>query len=71
MNIAEVRQLPLNEKLQIMEALWEDLRSRAEELVVPEWHKQLLDERRKAVEEGREEVLDWDEVKNSLGKQQG
>lgn len=71
MNIAEIRQLPLNEKLQIMEALWEDLRSRAEELVVPEWHKEILDERRKAVEEGREEVLDWDEVKNSLGKQQG
>ena len=67
MSVAEVRQLPLAEKLQIMEAIWEDLRSQAEQVPVPAWHKELLDERRKAVEEGREEVLDWDAVKNSLG----
>ena len=36
-------------------------------LPVPPWHKQLLDERRKAVEEGREEVVDWDAIKDSLG----
>ncbi len=50
-----------------MEAIWEDLRARADELPVPGWHKELLDGRRKAVEEGREEVLDWDSVKDSLG----
>jgi putative addiction module component (TIGR02574 family) len=67
MSIAEIRRLPLNEKLQIMEALWEDLRAHAEDLDVPEWHKEVLDSRRRAVEEGREKVLDWDEVKSSLG----
>jgi putative addiction module component (TIGR02574 family) len=67
MSVAEVRQLPLAEKLQIMEAIWDDLRAQAEQVPVPAWHKELLDERRKAVEEGREEVLDWDAVKNSLG----
>lgn len=67
MSIAEIRELPLNEKLQLMEALWEDLRSREEVVPVPEWHKELLDARRKAVEAGQEPVLDWDEVKHSLG----
>ena len=67
MSIAEIRQLPLAEKLQIMEALWDDLRAHVEGLPVPEWHKELLDSRRKAVEEGREQVLEWDEVKSSLG----
>ena len=67
MNIAEIRLLPLSEKLQIMEAIWEDLRNHAEAVLVPDWQKKLLDERRKAVEEGREQVLDWDEVKHSLG----
>ena len=66
MSIAEIHQLPLNEKLQIMEAIWEDLRARAEELPVPDWHKELLDARRKVVAEGREQVLDWDEAKRSL-----
>ena len=67
MTIAEVHQLPLSEKLQIMEAIWEDLRSQAEAVPVPDWHKELLDARQKAVAEGREEILDWDIVKNSLG----
>src|SRR6476659_4927429 len=66
MSVAEVRQLPLAEKLQIMEAIWEDLRAQAEQVPVPDWHKELLNERRKAVEEGSEEVFDWDAVKNSL-----
>jgi putative addiction module component (TIGR02574 family) len=66
MSIAEVRQLPLAEKLQIMEAIWEDLRAHAEQVPVPQWHRDLLDERRKAVEEGRERLLDWDSIKDSL-----
>ena len=68
MSIAEIRRLPLAEKLQIMEGLWEDLRSRAEDVPVPDWHKELLDRRRQAVESGQEKVLEWDEVKDSLGK---
>jgi hypothetical protein len=69
MSIAEVKQLPLAEKLQIMEAIWEDLRAQAERVPVPQWHRDLLDERRKAVEEGREELLDRDVIKDSLSSQ--
>jgi len=66
MSIAEVMQLPLAEKLQIMEAIWEDLRAQAERVPVPQWHRDLLDERRKAAEEGREELFDWDSIKDWL-----
>jgi hypothetical protein len=71
MSIAEIRQPPLAEKLKIMEAIWEDLRAQAEQVPVPAWHKELLDERRKAVEEGREQVFDWDSIKDSLGSHNG
>ena len=67
MSITEIRELPLHEKLQMMEVLWEDLRLHAEGVPVPQWHKELLDARRKAVEAGQEQLLEWDEVKNSLG----
>jgi len=70
MSITEIRELPLHEKLQIMEVLWEDLRSHAEGAPVPQWHKELRDARRKAVEAGREKILEWDEVRNSLGTRQ-
>ena len=66
MSISEVKRLPLAEKLQIMEAIWDDLRAQAERVPVPQWHRDLLDERRKAVEEGREELLNWDKIKDSL-----
>ena len=67
MTITEIRKLPLSEKLQIMEAIWEDLRSQAEAVPIPDWHRKLLDARRKAVDEGHEGVFDWDEVKRSFG----
>jgi putative addiction module component (TIGR02574 family) len=66
MSIAELKKLPLNEKLQIIEVLWEDLRNQEEAVPVPEWHKKILDERLKAVEEGREEILEWDDIKHDL-----
>jgi putative addiction module component (TIGR02574 family) len=66
MSIAEIHQLSLSEKLQIMEAIWDDLRARADELPVPQWRKDLLDARLKAVSECREKTLDWDEVKHSF-----
>ena len=69
MSITEIRQLPLHEKLQIMEALWDDLRANADAVLMPDWQKQLLDARQKAVSEGRERVMEWDEIKDSLGKQ--
>ena len=68
MSIAEICRLPLKEKRQIMEALWEDLHFHVEKEPVPQWHKDILDERRNAVEEGREKILDWDEVKNAIGR---
>ncbi len=67
-SIAEIRQLPLHEKLQIMEALWDGLRANADAVLMPDWQKKLLDDHRAAVSDGRERVLEWDEVKDSLGK---
>jgi putative addiction module component (TIGR02574 family) len=66
MNITEVRQLPVREKIQLMEILWQDLRAASETAPVPKAHRQLLDARRQAVEAGTEAVLDWDEVKDDL-----
>ncbi|MBG7608457.1 MAG: addiction module protein [Verrucomicrobia bacterium] len=67
MSITEIRKLPLHEKFQIMEALWEDLRPEIEKTDIPEHHKKLLDERRARVKSGEERLLDWDAVKNSYG----
>jgi len=67
MSIADIRKLPLSEKLQIREAIWEELRQNAENVAVTDWQKKLLDTRRKAVVQGCEKILNWDEIKDSPG----
>lgn len=68
MSLAEVTMLSLKEKLQIMEAIWLDLRSHVEKLDIPADHLRILDERTSRVAEGSSAPLDWDEVKHSIGK---
>lgn len=68
MSIAEIHQLPIEEKLRIMEALWEDLRDRFERMPIPESHRALLDDRRARVQSGAVQLLDWDTVKTTIGR---
>jgi putative addiction module component (TIGR02574 family) len=67
MNTIEVSKLPLREKLQIMQSIWEDLAGHVDRLEVPQSHKDLLDERRRRVETGESKILDWEEVKHTIG----
>ena len=68
MNTIELSQFSLREKLQIMELIWEDLRSHVDSFEVPQSHKAILDERRRRVESGEAKILNWDQVKHSIGK---
>lgn len=68
MSIAEIRSLPLREKFQILEAIWDDLSSRIEEMAVSPAVRDLLDERIERVRSGAAEVHDWDAVKFSIGR---
>jgi putative addiction module component (TIGR02574 family) len=68
MTATEVRTLPLLQKVQIIEAIWEDLRDRFEQVELPPRVQALLDERRARVREGSAKVLDWDAVKSSVGR---
>ena len=68
MSIAEVSKLPLREKLQIMEAIWMDLREHVEVMEIPESHRRLLDKRRARVAGGTSTLLNWDQVKYSIGR---
>ncbi len=68
MSVAEIKALPLREKLQIMEEIWLDLRERVAGMAIPEDHRKLLDARRARVESGQSRLREWDEVKNGIGR---
>lgn len=69
MSITEVRSLPLREKLQILEVIWEDLSSHVDAMEISPSERELLDQRITRVRDGETDVHDWDSVKNSLGRQ--
>ena len=65
-------ELPLDsmsttEKLQLMESIWDSLRN-APDLPAPEWHRELLAERTRQLENNEVEFSDWDDVKIRLSE---
>jgi len=66
MTTEEVKALPIEQKIQIMEAIWEDLRERFDCLEISDQLKELLDRRRARVEKGEVQLLDWDSVKGTI-----
>ena len=68
MTTDEIKHLPIEEKIQIMEALWIDLRERFEQADIPSSIRRLLDERRERVRSGQAQPLDWDSIKGTLGQ---
>ncbi len=66
--LEQIHQMPLHEKLLVMEAIWEDLSREEQNLQVPEWHKALLDERERLLSEGKAQFVDWEEAKRQIQK---
>jgi putative addiction module component (TIGR02574 family) len=62
--IAAASSLSPAERLQLVEAIWDSLLESPNTIPVPDWHRQVLDERRKSPAE----MLDWEEVKDRLRK---
>jgi hypothetical protein len=56
------------EKLRIMEELWEDLSRDESKVESPAWHGDVLRERAQAVKSGKEVCQDWEEAKGRLRK---
>ena len=67
MTAEQVKALSVDEKVQIMEAIWEDFRDRFDQVEVPQDQKDLLDDRRARVSKGEAGLLDWDSVKGTIG----
>lgn len=63
--------LPLNEmtveeKLQVMEAIWDDLLRSPEDVPTPAWHKDILEERERDIQEGRAKFIPLEEFRRII-----
>lgn len=64
--LEQIQQLPLHDKLMVMEAIWNDLARREDQVEVPEWHKDILDEREGLLREGKARFIEWEEAKREI-----
>lgn len=67
-NTVEIRDLSREEKLRLMEAIWEDLSREEEQVKSPDWHHDALKETDRRRRSGQESTVDWPEAKKELRK---
>jgi hypothetical protein len=61
-----LKEMTLREKLAAMESLWEDLTRSPEAIESPAWHKDILDERRQRIVDGKARFVDWERAKAEI-----
>jgi hypothetical protein len=59
-------EMSVEEKLQLLEAIWADLSRVPDQLESPAWHKDFLEETERRVESGEATFSDWQEAKASI-----
>ena len=64
--LSELQELSLNEKFSMMETLWESIALDEEQIAVPQWHKDILEERDQLIKQGKAHYIDWEIAKNQI-----
>ena len=60
---AEIKKISISERLRIMEAIWDSLLYDDAEMPSPEWHRNVLAERKRTIDEGSARFFSMDQVK--------
>ena len=63
-----LKDMTIEEKLAAMELLWDELARSPETIKSPNWHKDILDERRQMVADGKTQFTDWNAAKTEIRK---
>jgi putative addiction module component (TIGR02574 family) len=70
MTSADIVEMPVAERLKLMETLWESLCAQpGAEIESPGWHGEVLAERTRRIDSGEETVSSWKEAKARIRAQ--
>jgi plasmid maintenance system antidote protein VapI len=67
-NSINIERMSKEEKLIIMEKIWEDLSKNDTDLKSPSWHQRELQRTEERICAGQEKIMDWEEAKKELRK---
>ena len=63
MDTIEIKKMSVIERLQAMETLWDSLVDEESEIESPQWHREILEERKNKIENGKAEFISLEELK--------
>ncbi len=63
MDSVEIKKMSTIERLQAMEALWSSLLYEDDEIESPEWHKDILEQRKRKIKYGKAKFITLEELK--------
>ena len=64
MTIAELKKMPVQQRIILMEEIWDTLSHGDVELESPHWHKDILDERMELIDSGKATYLTIEQLKS-------
>ncbi|MDI6792429.1 MAG: addiction module protein [bacterium] len=62
---AEIKEMPVNERIILMEEIWDSLCHEGKEIESPAWHKEILDERVNLINSGKANFISIQELKDA------
>ena len=58
-----IKKMSIIERLQTMEALWNSILYEGSEIETPEWHREIVEERKRKMKNGEAEFISIDKLK--------
>ncbi|MFH1975502.1 MAG: addiction module protein [Pseudomonadota bacterium] len=64
MDRLEIKKMSTIERLQTMEALWDSFTEEDSKVESPEWHRDILEERKRKIEDGKAEFISLKDLRS-------
>lgn len=64
-----LEEMSVPEKLQLMEALWQDLSLRDDSVESPAWHGEVLEKRERLIASGQAQFIDWEQARAEIRRE--
>ena len=63
---SDIAEMPIEQRIQLVEDIWDSIAELPDSVEIPKWHKQELEKRLKAYHDNPNECSPWSEVKKSV-----